>query len=480
MAEEAAGRKLRCPRCDEIIGATVQVPAPSGPSIQEAQTVASPPAVSPSIGAPPETDPEMKFAKYELIRRLGSGGMGIVYEARDTELDRKVALKTMFSRPLPDPEASRMDEDRFLREGRLSAKLKHPNIVAVYETGVWLGKRYLAMELIDGKPMNEWRKGFVSLRQEISVLRDVALAVQHAHENQIIHRDLKPQNVLIDSQGVPHVSDFGLAKQVDQAGAASLTGTGVVLGTPAYSSPEQAQGLKTIDHRTDVYSLGVMLYETLTGRTPFVAETLMVLLMKVVSEPVAPPSGVKRPGVTQPIDRAIEAICLKALAKKPEDRYPSAKDFAEDLTRWMEGRPITAEALPEDKSPKCPNCMIPIRPGSLICVRCGARVKADDEEARLERRLKLEQEYYASEADEMGKKSLVWALIGFGVPFACLLGAYFGFVSVRRSVSTRTPFSVRGLWGLILSMAQVTVTVIGLYLLFSSVIKFSEFLEGSQ
>src|SRR5436190_7633702 len=193
--------------------------------------------------------------------------MGIVYEAIESGLDRKVALKTMIVSPFADPKAAKLDEERFLREAQLCARLpKHPHIVGVYEAGIIEGRRYLSMELVEGKPMSEWRDDpQVTFRQDIEVLRLVAVAVHHAHEQGVIHRDLKPANILIDAKNEPHVMDFGLAKMGGENLSLSLPGAGMVVGTPAYMSPEQAQGLKTTDRRTDVYSLGVMLFETLTG-----------------------------------------------------------------------------------------------------------------------------------------------------------------------------------------------------------------------
>ena len=277
------------------------------------------------------------LGKYTILRVLGRGGMGIVYEALDTELHRKVALKMMLGSPHADPEETRLDEERFLREARLSANLaKHPNVVGVYEAGVIEGRRFLAMEYIAGRPMSEWRRdGSVTIRRQVSLLRDVAVAVHHAHEHGIIHRDLKPENVLIDAKHQPHVTDFGLAKSAGKDVSLSLTISGMIVGTPAYMSPEQARGLKGIDRRTDVYALGVMLYEILTGRTPFIGDTAVELLLKAIKDEVTPPSR-----FVATTDRAVENICLKALARQPKDRYASAEAFAKDLARWLKGEEV--------------------------------------------------------------------------------------------------------------------------------------------
>jgi serine/threonine protein kinase len=297
---------------------------------------------SKSEEAPPASVP---FGKYRLIRELGRGGMGIVYEAVDSALGRKVALKTMIISPQADPENTRLDEERFLREGQLSASLpKHPNIVGVYEVGVIQGRRYLAMELIDGKPMSEWRsRESVTLRQEVEVLRTAALAVHHAHEHDIIHRDLKPPNILVDARNEPHITDFGLAKLVGQNLGVSLTGAGMVVGTPAYISPEQAQGLRTTDRRTDVYALGVILFELLAGRPPFQGETAMEILMKAAKNPVPSATTFMKVRLTPTLAKGLDDICRKALAKKPVDRYRDAAAFAADLTKWLNGDEVQVQ-----------------------------------------------------------------------------------------------------------------------------------------
>jgi tRNA A-37 threonylcarbamoyl transferase component Bud32 len=282
------------------------------------------------------------FGKYKIARVLGRGGMGIVYEAVDTALGRKVALKTMVVSPHANPQDAKLDEERFLREARLSAGLpKHPHIVGVYEVGVIDGKRYLAMELIEGRPMSDWRAdNRITLRQEIEVLRTVALAVHHAHEHHVIHRDLKPANILIDAKNEPHITDFGLAKMIGEDLSLSLTGAGMVVGTPAYMSPEQAQGLRTTDGRTDVYALGVMLYETLTGRPPFEGATAVELLMKASKNAVPAASHHLKVRLAPVQAKGLDDICQKALAKKATERYRDAAAFAADLAKWLKGEEV--------------------------------------------------------------------------------------------------------------------------------------------
>ena len=307
-------------------------PSPSGPPITSA----------PSLPAVATSDPLNEggqLGKYRLLRELGRGGMGVVYEAVDAQLNRKVALKLMLTNPNADPKERALEEERFVQEAQLSAKLKHPHIVAVYEAGLLEGRQFLSMEMIEGQAFNDWRKT-VTIRDQIKVLADVSSAVHHAHEQGILHRDLKPRNILVTGSGHAYVTDFGLAKSLGKNVHQSLTGSGAVVGTPAYMSPEQAQGLDRVDWRTDIYSLGVILYECMTGRTPFTGESPIEILMKVVKDPVVPPLQVVDAGVALGLDKGIENICLKALAKKDRDRYVTAQALADDLTKWLAGEKV--------------------------------------------------------------------------------------------------------------------------------------------
>src|SRR5262245_50946347 len=184
------------------------------------------------------------LGRYTLVREIGRGGMGVVYEATDPQLQRNVALKLMLPRPHSDAAHVEAERQRFLREAQAIAKLKHPHIVTLYEAGTLQGKLFLAMELIQGAPFAAWWKQKArALPQNVAVLRDVALAVHHAHEKGILHRDLKPENILVGPDGQPHVMDFGLAKVMGANTEVSLTADGFSIGTPSYMSPEQARGL---------------------------------------------------------------------------------------------------------------------------------------------------------------------------------------------------------------------------------------------
>jgi predicted Ser/Thr protein kinase len=296
-----------------------------------------------------------KFGKYTLVREMGRGAMGAVYEARDDELGRRVAVKLMLPGDSTEPREIAKEEQLFAREAQMLAKLaKHPNIVTVYEAGVLDARRFIAMEHVQGRPLGEWREG-AELRPQVRLLRDVALAVHHAHEAGILHRDLKPANVLVDAQDRPHVTDFGMAKLLGAEGnGGSSTVAGTVIGTPSYMSPEQAQGLKKIDRRADVYALGAMLYEFLAGRPAVEGRSSIVTLMKVVQDPVPPPSHVNPKWAGAGTDRILEQACLKAMSKRPEDRFGTARAFADELSKWIgpETQPLErpVEAAPRKRT----------------------------------------------------------------------------------------------------------------------------------
>jgi len=300
-------------------------PGDAPPSAEELASVA---AFLAEGGAPPQRD----FGGYELLDELGRGGMGVVYRARQKTLDRVVALKMILSSHLASAEHVR----RFQAEARAAARLRHPNIVPIHDVGQIHGQHYFTMECIEGQSLAARLAGApLEPHRAADLVRTIARAVEHLHRHGVIHRDLKPSNILIDDEDQPYLTDFGLAKVF--VGDTEATATGVVAGTPSYMSPEQAGGRHgEIGVGSDVYSLGAVLYEMLTGVPPFKADSLLDTLMLVLgSEPVAPRQ------VNPAAPMALELICLKCLAKAPAERYASAAELADDLDRYARGEAIS-------------------------------------------------------------------------------------------------------------------------------------------
>jgi len=274
------------------------------------------------------------IGRYEIVRHLARGGMAEVYLARDLLLDRPVALKVLF----PEFSGNRSFVERFRREARAAANLNHPNIVSIYDWGEENGTYFIVMEYIDGLTLREVirAEGRLAPERAAAIGADIAAALQFAHNGGVIHRDVKPGNVLIS--GMVKVTDFGIARANDPQ--ESLTQTGAVMGTATYFSPEQAQGV-AIDPRSDVYSLGVVLYEMVAGRPPFTGESPVAIAYQHVRETPVPVSE-HNPHV--PPDFA--AVVAKAMAKNRGDRYPSAEELRADLVRFGRGQPVYAAAPP--------------------------------------------------------------------------------------------------------------------------------------
>jgi tetratricopeptide (TPR) repeat protein len=285
--------------------------------------------VAPTIGLP-------QIPGYAVEAILGYGGMGVVYKARQSVLDRVVAVKMLLAGPFASP----LELGRFRRETAALACLKHPNIVQVYDAGDVEGRPYLTMELIEGGTLARKLAGTpLPARDAAELVATLAGAVDVAHQAGIVHRDLKPVNILLAADGTPKITDFGLARRLE--GDGGLTQTGVTVGTPNYMAPEQASGqARAIGPAVDVYALGVILYETLTGRPPFRADTPAETVRQVLDQEPVPPAR-----LNPKVPRDLQTVCLKCLQKEPDRRYASAAALVDDLRRFLDGRPIQARPL---------------------------------------------------------------------------------------------------------------------------------------
>ena len=288
--------------------------------------------------------PGTSFGRYAILAEVGRGGMGAVYKAMDPVLNRVVALKILSDRYI----ATEEDVRRFERESKLAAKVRHPNLVRVYEAGVHDSVPFFTMEFVEGRTLDDilleeltsvFRAGKgprLSREGKIRLMIRVAEAVHVAHRAGIIHRDLKPANIVVDAQDEPHVTDFGLAKEV--ASVSFLTSTGTAMGTPYYMPPEQARGdVRTLDPRTDIYAMGAVLYHALTLKLPFMDETGAAVLRRVIDDEPEPPRR-----IDPTIDRGLERVIFKAMAKERAERYQTAADLARDLERCLSGEAVAA------------------------------------------------------------------------------------------------------------------------------------------
>lgn len=288
-------------------------------------------AKSSSVGDVPDAAAERNFGEYELIEEVARGGMGVIYKARHVKLNRITALKMILSGRF----SSKDELQRFYVEAEAAARLDHSGIVPVYEIGEVEGQAFFAMKFIEGGSLADRLEDFRSdPRTAIQLLANVARAVHHAHQRGILHRDLKPANILIDENDQPLITDLGLAKST--AGGSNLTNTGAVLGTPSYMPPEQAAGNAVITTAVDVYSLGAIMYELLTGEPPYRGETAVETVLQVREGKLDSPRK-KCPT----IDRDLELICLKCLEHVPEERFESALALANDLESWLANEPIS-------------------------------------------------------------------------------------------------------------------------------------------
>ena len=273
---------------------------------------------------------------YQIIEQIGQGGMAVVYKALDTRLEREVAIKIIRRGAFPPDDLDRILK-RFEREAKSLARLSHPHIVKVLDSGEHDGSPYLVLEYLPGGTLKERLNGAMPWDQAVALLLPIAHALHYAHQQGFIHRDIKPANILLAADGQPMLSDFGIAKLLTHEETQTLTGTGMGVGTPEYMAPEQGMGGEA-DVRSDIYALGVVLYEMVTGRKPFQGETPLAVVFKHVNEPLEKPSRLVR-GLSRPVER----VLLKALAKKPQKRYRDMAVFADELEKLLDGKLLVQE-----------------------------------------------------------------------------------------------------------------------------------------
>lgn len=335
-----AGKRWRCKVCNSMLEvpgspAFASVPINQLLSEQIEEAVAAPDiAPAETAGTPAKAEPT-RFGNYYIIEKIARGGMGIIYKARQRGLDRIVALKVLIA----GESASEETIKRFYLEAKSVAKLRHPNIVPIHEVGIHEGKHFFTMDFIHGENLRHIiLNQKINLHWALELTAKVAKALHYAHEHGVVHRDVKPENILIDETGEPQITDFGLAMDIETD--ANITQAGVVMGTPAYMSPEQARGERaSLDNRSDVYSLGAVLYEMLTGQQIFSFEGPIGLssLLKTISQDPTPPRR-----LNPRIPREVETMVAKAIEKEPDRRYQSSSDYAQDIDRYLTGEPILA------------------------------------------------------------------------------------------------------------------------------------------
>ncbi|MHB1054535.1 MAG: Stk1 family PASTA domain-containing Ser/Thr kinase [Thermoleophilia bacterium] len=361
--------------------------------------------------------------RYEIIKRLGSGGMADVYLARDSHLGRDVAIKVLYKRYANDDEFVA----RFRQEAQSAAGLNHPHIVSIFDRGEAEGSYYIAMEYLEGRSLKAVisEKGRLTEAETIDIAEQILQALQFAHEHHVIHRDIKPHNIVISDRGRVKVTDFGIARA---GSASSMTETGSIIGTAQYLSPEQAKG-RVVEQGSDLYSLGVVMYEMLTGRVPFEGENpVAIALMHLSDQPVPPQALVPE------LSENLNAVVMRALAKDPRDRYASAEEFLADLARCRQDLPVIVPA-PWVDSEKT----------SVIPAAMAGMAAIDNESGRTA----VQPRPGPRSEPPAGSKKWLWALLALAVAVLLAAGIYFlAFAGAGESVT------VPGVTGMPLAQAQ--------------------------
>ncbi len=315
-----------------------------------------------------------QLGRYEILGELGQGAMGVVYKARDPLIDRVVAIKTInLSLALDEKEEY---EARFYQEAKAAGRLNHPNIVTIYDVGKSGDIAYIAMEFLEGRELRDILndRALLPIDQVLNIVAQVAQGLAYAHEHDIIHRDVKPSNIMVIRDGHAKITDFGIARM---ASASVRTQTGMVLGSPKYMSPEQVMG-KSIDQRSDIFSLGVMLYEMLTGQAPFTGENVNAIMYQTLNAVPAPPNT-----LNPEVPEMVNFIVAKALAKAVEDRYQNAKDFAVDLRTCCDALPHSTQQVDLSRSSNATDKKSP------DTVDIGVRMSVGEEEPKSASNIRL-------------------------------------------------------------------------------------------
>src|SRR5919197_603730 len=366
--------------------------------------------------------------RYRILRKLGSGGMANVYLAEDQELGRRVAIKILNDRHANDDQFV----ERFRREAKNAAGLSHPNIVSIYDRGEAEGTYYIAMEYLSGRSLKELivSRGPTPIKIAVDYTRQILAALGFAHRNGIVHRDIKPHNVVVDADGRLKVTDFGIAR----SGASQMTEVGSIIGTAQYLSPEQARGAGT-DARSDVYSMGVVLYELLTDQVPFTGDTPVEIAIKHLSEVPRRPSEL-RPEIPPDLD----AVVLRALAKDPDDRFQSAEEMEAELARVAKGLSVSRET--EE---------------AATTVLAGAGISPPTMVQRppvVPRPYSRDAGYYEYEIPVRPKRSIWPWLVTIGLVLAAAVAGFYAYQQIQNQLNEAKPIAVGNYFALREHMAR--------------------------